>query len=209
MTSNILCVVGYELGHKPELFQYTRRAQYDYQKTGTMPTLQASGQESLAGSTSHWKSNYKAVNDDQLSKPLTKSERPVWSYPRQAYSSKRSYFSTEYQKSLGTYGHNPRNKLPTDATKTLNENHELTAGTTKTTSHIPGYNGFIPKTDFNPLAVKQANELDARDTIIKQNIIENYQVKLPGYQGHKPMNGCNEKGDIRPNCLATMGEKFS
>ena len=139
-----------------------------------MPTLQASGQESLAGSTAHWKSNYKAVNDDQLSKPLTKSERPVWSYPRKAYSSKRSYFSTEYQKSLGTYGHNPRNKLPEDATKTLNENHELTAGTTKTSTHIPGYNGFIPKTDFNPLAVKQANELDARETIIKQNIIENY-----------------------------------
>jgi len=105
---------------------------------------------------------------------VTKSERPLWSYNRQAYSSKRSYFHTEYQKSLGTYGHNPRNKLPADATKTLNENHELTAGTTKTTSHIPGYNGFIPKTDYNPAAVAQAGELGARQTIIKQNIIENY-----------------------------------
>lgn len=26
-------------------------------------------------------------------------------------------------------------------------------GTTKTTNHIPGYNGFLPKTDMNPLAV--------------------------------------------------------
>ncbi len=90
----------------------------------------------------------------------------------------------------------------------MNENNELTVGTTKTTTHIPGYNGFIPKTDFNPLAVKQASELAARETIIKQNVIENYQVKLPGYSGHKPMNGCNEKGIIRPNCLATTGEKF-
>ena len=182
---------------------------YDQQRGVTQPqTLKEAGEKSLAGSTAHWTSNYKAVNDDQMSKPLTKSERPLWSYPRQAYSSKRSYFHTEYQMSLGTYGHNPRNKLPADSTKTLNENHELTAGTTKTTTHIPGYNGFIPKTDFNPQAVEQAGTLGARETIIKQNIIENYQVKLPGYQGHKPMNGCNEKGSIRPNCLATTGEKF-
>ena len=90
----------------------------------------------------------------------------------------------------------------------MNQNHELTAGTTKTTTHIPGYNGFIPKTDFNPDAVNQAGTLGARETIIKQNIIENYQVKLPGYQGHKPMNGVNERGLARPNCLNTTGETF-
>ena len=47
-------------------------------------------------------------------------------------------------------------------------------GTTKTTTHIPGYNGFIPKVDFNPQAVAQASTLGARETIIKQNMIENY-----------------------------------
>ena len=62
-----------------------------------------------------------------------------------------------------------------------NEHHELTMGTTKTTTHIPGYNGFIPKTDFNPLAVKQSQMEGDRATIVKQNIIENYCVKLPGY----------------------------
>ena len=40
-------------------------------------------------------------------------------------------------------------------------------GTTKTTTHIPGYNGFIPKTDFNPLAVKQSQLGGDRDTIVK------------------------------------------
>lgn len=75
-------------------------------------------------------------------------------------------------------------------------------------THIPGYNGFIPKADYNPDAVAQASQLDARNTIIKQNIIENYQVKVPGYAGHKPMNAVNEKGVIRPNCLNTAGEKF-
>jgi len=26
-------------------------------------------------------------------------------------------------------------------------------GTTKTTNHIPGYNGYLPKTDLNPKAI--------------------------------------------------------
>lgn len=83
--------------------------------------------------------------------------------------------------SLGTHGHNPRSKLPADSEMQQNEHHELTVGTTKTTTHIPGYNGFIPKTDFNASAVQQASTLGARNTIVKQNIIENYQVKVPGY----------------------------
>ncbi len=28
-------------------------------------------------------------------------------------------------------------------------------GTTKTTNHIPGYNGYLPKTDLNPIAIMQ------------------------------------------------------
>ena len=56
--------------------------------------------------------------------------------------------------SLGTHGHNPRDKLPGDSESLANEHHELTVGTTKTTTHIPGYNGFIPKTDFNSSAVE-------------------------------------------------------
>ncbi len=144
-----------------------------------------------------------------MAAPVTVSERPLWSYNRQAYSSKRGYFQTEFQKSMGTYGHNPRNKLAADSEAQPNENHELTVGTTKTTTHIPGYNGFIPKTDFNGLAVQQATTLGARNTIVKQNMIENYQVKIPGYNGHKPMNAINERGAIRPNCLMTEGERFN
>jgi hypothetical protein len=100
------------------------------------------------------------------------------------------------------------NRIPADADKLTNELNTLSVGTTKVTTHIPGYNGFIPKTDFNPLAVAQASTLDARETIVKQNMIENYSVKLPGYAGHKPMNGNNERGLIRPNCLNTAGETF-
>lgn len=97
-----------------------------------------------------------------MANPVTVSERPVWSYPRQAYTSKRGYFQTEFQKSLGVHGHNPRDKLSGDAEAQGNEHHELTMGTTKTTTHIPGYNGFIPKTDFNAQAVAQSSSLGAR-----------------------------------------------
>jgi hypothetical protein len=43
---------------------------------------------------------------------------------------------------------------------------------------------------------------------VKQNIVENYQVKLPGYQGHKPMSTVNDRGVPRPHCLNTNGESF-
>ena len=82
-------------------------------------------------------------------------------------------------------------------------------GTTQVTSHIPGYNGFIPKSDFNQTALDQSKMLNKnRNTIVKQNIVENYQVKLPGYSGHKPMSSVNDRGICRPNCLNTEGEKF-
>ena len=172
-----------------------------------MNPIQEAG-KNLSNSTSHWKSNYHAINDEQFSNHATKSTRPEWSLNRQAYSSKRGYFATENSKSFGVYGQNPRDKLPGDATRMDNQHHELTMGTTKTTTHIPGYNGFIPKTDFNPHAVGQSTLAGNRNTIVKQNIIENYQVKLPGYSGHKPMSSVNDKGTVRPNCLSTAGEKF-
>ena len=192
--------------NKPALFAYTRRAAYDPTKTETM--LQKAGSAALGNTTSHWKTNSQQTNESQLAAPVTVSQRPVWSYPRQAYSSKRGYFQTEFQKSMGTHGHNPRNQLNADSEVQGNQAHELTVGTTKTTTHIPGYNGFIPKTDFNPLAVQQSANLVNRNTIVKQNMIENYSVKMPGFAGHKPANAINEKGNIRPNCLNINGETF-
>ena len=77
------------------------------------------------------------------------------------------------------------------------------------TTHIPGYNGFIPKSDFNEKALEQSKlEGKDRNTIVKQNIVENYSVKLPGYSGHKPMSTVNDRGVPRPNCLNTNGESF-
>eukprot|EP00351_Strombidinopsis_sp_SopsisLIS2011_P007352 CAMPEP_0116875810 /NCGR_PEP_ID=MMETSP0463-20121206/7908_1 /TAXON_ID=181622 /ORGANISM="Strombidinopsis sp, Strain SopsisLIS2011" /LENGTH=143 /DNA_ID=CAMNT_0004522099 /DNA_START=269 /DNA_END=700 /DNA_ORIENTATION=- len=143
------------MSHKPDLFQYTRRAQYDQ---GLASSFSNSGKQVVEGDkpnlTSHWKTNYTNNVEIATQSEHSKSQRPVWSLPRAAYSSKRSHFTTEYNKSMGTYGHNPRNKLNQESDKMENENHELTMGTTKVTKHIPGYNGYLPKTDLNAKALQ-------------------------------------------------------
>jgi len=85
----------------------------------------------------------------------------------------------------------------------------LSVGTTKVTKHIPGYNGFIPQVDFNDRCLDQSRLDKNRETIIKQNIVENQSVRVPGYQGHKPMSVINDRGALRPACLGTAGETFN
>lgn len=84
----------------------------------------------------------------------------------------------------------------------------MTVGTTKVTNHIPGYNGFIPQIDINDNAVEQSKGEKTRNTIIKQNIVENYNVKMPGFAGHKPMSVMNDRGKTRAQCLSVEGESF-
>ena len=61
-----------------------------------------------------------------------------------------------------------------EATKQENKVNDLSVGSTKVTKHIPGYNGFIPSIDFNPTVIDQSKGEQTRQTIIKQNIVENY-----------------------------------
>lgn len=201
-------MIHYDLGHQPHLFGYTKRAQYE-QATGKHTGFQSAAQETLGGSATHWNTTYKAEVQTALEKEANKSRPPMWSLPREAYTSSRSYFKSEYNNSFGPMGSNPRDKLPYDATKQSHECNALTMGTTQVTTHIPGYNGFIPKSDFNEKALSQSKlEGKNRNTIVKQNIVENYSVKLPGYQGHKPMSTVNDRGVPRPNCLNCEGESF-
>jgi hypothetical protein len=66
----------------------------------------------------------------------------------------------------------------------------------------------LPKTDVNDLAIDQSQGVNARETIIKQNIVENHCVRVPGYGGYKPMSVINDRGNLRPYCLTTSGETF-
>jgi hypothetical protein len=137
------------------------------------------------------------------------SSRPTWSINRQAYTSGRGTYKTEFQSAIGTHGTKPRDKLNFDTEKIDNIEDELNVGTTKVTKHIPGYNGFIPMNDINENAVKQSKGASVRNTIIKQNIVENYNVRIPGYAGNKPMSVINDRGTARGNCFSTAGETYN
>lgn len=61
---------------------------------------------------------------------------------------------------------------------------------------------------MNENAVGQSKGAAVRNTIIKQNIVENYSIKVPGFAGHKPMSVMNDRGKPRAACLGTEGESF-
>lgn len=207
--------MSYDFSHHPCLFNATklgrdmRDSHGDFKRTVSM-SLTNAGQAVAKNivPTCHWGSEYKHILKDKEGRNKSVSNRPLWSIYRQAYSSARGYYSTEYSELMGKLGHNPRNLLPHDSTKQENSNNVLTIGTTKVTKHIPGYSGFIPSVDVNPTAVSHGEGKETRETIIKQNIVENYPVRVPGYQGHRTMSVVNDRGDLRPHCLSTKGESF-
>jgi len=88
------------------------------------------------------------------------------------------------------------------------KDNSLTVGTTKVTSHIPGYRGFVPSIDINKNAYEQSKCKSPRTTFLKNNISENYNVRLVGYAGAKPANAMNDRGNMRPSCFSTEGETF-
>jgi len=102
-------MIEYDLGHKPELFAYTKRATYEAAKTGTeIPhptTLAQTGATAMnAKSAAHWGSIYKHEVLTNTEMGRIKSTRPLWSLPREAYTSKRSSFETEAGSQYGKQG---------------------------------------------------------------------------------------------------------
>lgn len=149
------------------------------------------------------------VNNPDPARPFSQSQRPFWSYPKREHVARRTFFKTEYENTLGTYGHNPRKILNHESTKMEPEVNELTIGSTKVTSHIPGYGGFLVKTDLNDKALEHTKNNNARHLMKnKMNLNENFNVKIPGYSGHKPFSCLNDRGTVRPQLFSTHGEKF-
>lgn len=117
--------------------------------------------------TQHWTSTYKNIVETTTEKGRIVSRRPTWSINRQAYTSSRGLYLTEFGDSYGKTGDNPRDILPAGAVKQAHKNNELSIGTSQVTHHIPGYNGFIPHVDVNAKAINQSEGESVRNTIIK------------------------------------------
>jgi hypothetical protein len=211
-------MLSYEYDHRPELFNSTKLGRDQTKQLAREGTIRTTASMTLTNvgaavakncnPTSHWQSTYKGITDKFAEKARSVSKRPLWSINRTAYSSSRGNYVSEFADSFGKHGHDPRSILNAESSKQENKANELSVGTTKTTNHIPGYNGFIPQTDINENCVEQSMLHKSRQTIIKQNIVENQAVKLPGYSGHLPMSVVNDRGSLRPNCLDTAGESF-
>ena len=142
-------MTGYELTHKPTLFNHTAlgRTQKAGMKTPSSSLTLTSAGDTVSkniGATAHWKSSYKEIVKQVDGAEWNKSSRPTWSINRVAYSSGRACYETEFGESMGKHGHNPRALLGPASLRQENKKDQLSVGTTKTTSHIPGYNGFIP-----------------------------------------------------------------
>eukprot|EP00746_Dinoflagellata_sp_MGD_P071455 gnl/MRDRNA2_/MRDRNA2_29103_c0_seq1.p1 gnl/MRDRNA2_/MRDRNA2_29103_c0~~gnl/MRDRNA2_/MRDRNA2_29103_c0_seq1.p1 ORF type:complete len:297 (-),score=50.78 gnl/MRDRNA2_/MRDRNA2_29103_c0_seq1:146-931(-) len=108
-----------------------------------------------------------------------------------------------YQNEFGTYGSNPRSKLGSGKMKS-----DLTVGTTKGTSHIPGYQGFLPSNTNNPKVAAIESGVSLR-SVDKSNITEIFHLNLPGYAGHLPSNACNDRGPRQMTTMTVMGRAFS
>jgi hypothetical protein len=72
-------------------------------------------------SAAHWVSNYRYNNTKCIETAISQPKRPQWSEIKPAHTSDRMFKETEYHKSFGTFGSNPREKLPSSTTKLVNE----------------------------------------------------------------------------------------
>jgi hypothetical protein len=215
----------YEYLHDPELYKHTKvgrmqqstgiRASTELRNAattnlGAAQTNGATSPQKMYKTTSHWKSNYADENQKAQERPSSQAQRPFWSYPKRQHVARRQgTFKTEYHNTLGTYGHNPRAILNSESTKMESEVNDLTMGSTKVTNHIPGYSGFLVKTDLNDKALAHGKNQYGRDLMkSKVNMNENFNVRIAGYSGYKPMSCLNDRGTVRPQLFSTQGEKF-
>jgi len=158
--------------------------------------------------TEHWKTTYMAGIKDPYA--MARATRPDWTLHKEPHSVQGGPRTSDYKGQFGERGTNPIQKL----TRTVmmppvpKSEEGLKLGTTLSSYHVPGYTGHIPKSLAVADTWDQALGVNTRTTIIKQNIIENYQTRVPGYSGHRPMNAVNDRGNLRQNCFSTAGERF-
>jgi len=160
--------------------------------------------------TDHWTSEYKNTfaegtgakkrNPRQYGAPYQMHDPPgCVSQPMEA---------SFYQHEFGRYGSNPRHKIGPNDFKLPVQKTDMTRGTTKGTSHVPGYQGFLPTNTNNPKVAKIESGQCLR-SVDKTNITEIFHLNLPGYWGHIPTSAINDRGPRQMSTMTTMGRAYS
>ena len=116
-----------------------------------------------------------------------------------------------YSQGYGKYGSNPLEsmaKSQKDMAK-ASSFREFQLGTTKGTSKIPGYSGFIPATDNNRKAVHQAmgseTRPNAKNEMLLFSLDQFSRDSIPHYRGFRPQDGGNIKPHQPPSKETTQG----
>ncbi len=162
--------------------------------------------DSRQAGAAHWRSEY-AHNSVEGCKPkshLTAEQilnNRMVPTPRCCISKLQSF--TCSQADYGRNGSNPRDKITPRDTQLPVVTNDLTAGSTRGTNHIPGYQGVIP----NCANLRRAAKGTPR-TVDKTNIVHVFHKNLVGYAGHVPEAVCNDLGGRRPTDLTTFGHDF-
>eukprot|EP00828_Plagiopyla_frontata_P040052 TRINITY_DN5315_c0_g1_i5.p1 TRINITY_DN5315_c0_g1~~TRINITY_DN5315_c0_g1_i5.p1 ORF type:complete len:287 (-),score=46.61 TRINITY_DN5315_c0_g1_i5:33-833(-) len=163
--------------------------------------------EMLQTGVEHWNSVYKS--DMNQGKEFSKVSRPDWTKHKPAYYSESKITNSEYRTKFGKMGSKPFDIMDQTSNKLARIEDDLKMGTTQCCQHIPGYTGYVPAVKTATLAYEHGKGENPRQTFIKQNILENYSLRIPNYAGYVPTNSCNLKGNLRQHCFSTQGEFYN
>jgi len=160
--------------------------------------------------TDHWTSEYKHIFHEGTGakKRVAKQYGAPYQMGDPPCCVSQPMMMSFYQREFGTYGSNPRHRIQHGDTKLPVQKSDLTVGTTKGTSHVPGYQGFLPTNTNNPkVAAVEAGT--SNRSVDKTNITEIFHLNLPGYAGHKPSCASNDRGPRQMSTMTVMGRAFS
>ena len=85
------------------------------------------------------------------------------------------------------------------------ENIDFALGTTCGTSHIPGFQGFLPVESRNPRVAHYASGKDIK----KKNdaaLVQNFHQNMPGYGGFVAKVAINDQGPRQITSLTTASD---
>eukprot|EP00929_Paragymnodinium_shiwhaense_P092416 TRINITY_DN5231_c0_g1_i1.p1 TRINITY_DN5231_c0_g1~~TRINITY_DN5231_c0_g1_i1.p1 ORF type:complete len:311 (+),score=62.11 TRINITY_DN5231_c0_g1_i1:124-1056(+) len=189
------------------------------------PTLRGAG-DLLNSGTVHWQSEYKASLHKEPLKLLRDANngfggadhlpqgKPRQTAPRgcgtMSFGLGRTADASTYTGDFGKAGTDPRDRLPPGSTQLPFSRTVLSAGTTKGTRHVPGYQGFIPANLINKEVARSCEKDVASEerVVDKTNMEQIYHVNLVGYCGHVPASARNDRGGRKTSDLTVFDRDF-
>lgn len=157
--------------------------------------------------SSHWVSEYDAMHSARSIEGASRRTRAPdpYSFSAAPVCLSRPSEESSYRAEYGALGHDPRNRLAPGQTTLPVKKDALTAGTTKGTNHIPGYQGFLP-TNTNHPKVRRVEQGEKQRSVDKTCLVNTYHLNVPGYAGHLPTEVINDKGPRQVSTMTVSGQ---